>query len=73
MSTLCPYCQNPLSAHSDSCRVPPELDRFERVHARLSNAEDKTILCRSLARHLAHYQRWAGLDGGLNSATSGAW
>lgn len=78
MLDTCPYCDGPLPRHGRCCRVPDDLDRFERVFERLSEQPDKQVLQESLMRYLVAYGRrddggspsWRGT---ANSATSGAW
>lgn len=81
MLSTCPYCNGPVPRHGTCCRVPDDLDRFERVLERLSHQPDKHFLLENLERYLVAYGRRDGLDMGLppqpflgrvNSATTGA-
>lgn len=77
MFSTCPYCHNPVPRHGTCCRVPDDLDRFERVFARLSDHPDKHFLTVNLLRYLVAYGRLPDdaqpLRGTVNSAASGAW
>lgn len=56
MFANCPYCGNQVPGHGSCCRVPAELDRFQRVVARLST----THCYRDLEDRLAYYLRQYG-------------
>lgn len=82
MLDTCPYCGGPVPSHGTCCRVPEDLDRFERVFQRLSEAHDNDFLCENLLRYLVAYGRRSDDEiavydqvfrGSVNSATSGAW
>ncbi len=88
MLTTCPYCHGPVPSHGNCCRVPHDLDRFERVFERLSALPEKHFLQENLLRYLVAYGRRPEEDdadaflgtraaqplrGSANSATSGAW
>lgn len=82
MLNTCPYCKGPVPSHGICCRVPDDLDRFERVFERLSGQNDKEFLQEILMRYLVAFGRRAEtspaaptqlLRGGTNSATNGAW
>lgn len=83
MLPVCPYCHDPLPTHGICCRVPHDLDRFERVFERVSHEPGKDFLTANLLRYLVAFGR-RDLDddaapaaqpvlGKVNSATSGAW
>ncbi|HLO77751.1 MAG TPA: hypothetical protein VK196_14935 [Magnetospirillum sp.] len=82
MLDTCPYCHDPVPSHGICCRVPDDLDRFERVFQRLLAHHDNQFLQENLLRYLVAYGRRPQEDlpphcyplrGGVNSATSGAW
>lgn len=81
MLRTCPYCGGPVPSHGTCCRVPDDLDRFERVFQRLADHGDNEFLRENLLRYLVAYGRRPGdhfivaqpFRGGTNSATSGAW
>lgn len=82
MMNTCPYCSGPVPTHGTCCRVPDDLDRFERVFERLSEQHDNEALRKNLLRYLVAYGRRAENElaalvqpfrGGVKSATSGAW
>lgn len=81
MLRTCPYCGGPVPSHGTCCRVPDDLDRFERVFQRLADHGDNQFLRDSLLRYLVAYGRRSDGDfttaqpfrGGTNSATRGAW
>lgn len=85
MLPICPYCHGPLPEHGTCCRVPHDLDRFERVFERLLQDHDKPFLQANLLRYLIAFGRRAddtddvpltlahSALGKVNSATSGAW
>lgn len=81
MLRTCPYCGGMVPSHGTCCRVPDDLDRFERVFQRLSD-DDNAFLRDNLLRYLVAYGRRDDgeliglaqpLRGRVNSATSGAW
>jgi len=57
MLRTCPYCHGPLPAHGTCCRVPEDLDRFERVFERLGDSPDKHFLQANLWRYLVAFGR----------------
>lgn len=82
MLRTCPYCGGTVPSHGTCCRVPDDLDRFERVFQRLVDEDDNSFLRLNLMRYLVAYGRRAedecstitqGLRGNVNSATTGAW
>jgi hypothetical protein len=82
MLTTCPYCGDHVPSHGTCCRVPDDLDRFERVFERLASVRHNTYLQENLLRYLVAYGRRPEDElasivqadfGGANSATSGAW
>lgn len=82
MLCKCPYCGGPVPVHGTCCRVPDDLDRFERVFERLTDHDDNEYLRGNLLRYLVAYGRRSDDDfsaliqpfrGRANSATSGAW
>ena len=84
MLTTCPYCHERVPSHGSCCRVPNDLDRFERVFERVSSDPAKHFLQQNLLRYLVAYGRRPEeeyeaafmvqpLRGSVNSATSGAW
>lgn len=81
MLSTCPYCGNSVRQHESCCRVPEDLNRFERVFERLAADHHNDFLQENLLRYLVAYGRReipaAALlqpaFGGLNSATNGAW
>lgn len=82
MMNTCPYCGGPVPSHGTCCRVPDDLDRFERVFERLTVQHDNEFLRENLLRYLVAYGRRAEDElsaliqpfrGGEKSATSGAW
>lgn len=82
MLNTCPYCGGPVPCHGTCCRVPDDLDRFERVFERLTEADDNEFLRENLLRYLVAYGRREASEamaftqpfrGGVNSATIGAW
>lgn len=82
MLNTCPYCAGPVPSHGTCCRVPEDLDRFERVFERLTEAHDNEFLRENLLRYLVAYGRRSAdefmafaqpFGGTANSATSGAW
>lgn len=82
MLHTCPYCGASVPSHGSCCRVPNDLDRFERVFQRLSDLEDNDFLRENLMRYLVAYGRHPDEDytalihpirGSVNSATKGAW
>jgi len=83
MLNTCPYCGNSVPRHGTCCRVPEELNRFERVFERLAAQHDNEFLQENLLRYLVAYGRRDKSElsgilpqavlGELNSATSGAW
>ncbi|MGE5475805.1 MAG: hypothetical protein ACM3Q1_04065 [Bacteroidales bacterium] len=82
MLRTCPYCGGPVPSHGTCCRVPDDLDRFERVFERLTELHDNDFLRENLMRYLVAYGRRSNEDfdafvqpfrGSVNSATRGAW
>ncbi|MGE5545634.1 MAG: hypothetical protein ACM33T_01955 [Solirubrobacterales bacterium] len=63
MLDRCPYCHNPLPAHGQCCRVPVDLDRFERVYHLLDSDHHNEFLQHNLARHLKAFGRWINEPG----------
>lgn len=59
MLKSCPYCGSPLPVHGECCRVPGDLDRFERVYHRLHDEHTNDFLVDCLERHLVAFGRWA--------------
>lgn len=59
MFATCPYCGNTVTMHGDCCRVPAELDRFERVLDRLSLSHEYDSLEDRLAYYLREFGRLA--------------
>ena len=73
MLLICPFCQMPLPHHDGQCRVPGDLDRFERIHALLRSHPDKNFLRQNLMRHLISFGRVQSVEPPqANSATTGA-
>lgn len=80
MFSTCPYCDNPVPIHGRCCRIPHDLDRFERVYQRLHTLHENAFLQSILLRYLVAYGRRDDqpvelhcVRGGANSATTGAW
>ena len=59
MIERCPYCCTSSPHHDSGCRVPGDLDRFERVLNRLSGQCRHDPLTDSLARLLVAFGRHA--------------
>lgn len=57
MTKSCPFCGNPLPTHGPCCRVPGDLDRFERVYSRLAIDHHNPFLEGCLQRHLIAFGR----------------
>lgn len=57
MTQTCPFCGQDLPHHAGDCRVPMDLDRFERVHDRLTDARANAPLRRNLLRYLVSFGR----------------
>jgi hypothetical protein len=57
MIAHCPFCGSPPPHHDSDCRVPRELDRFERVLDRLSGEHRCDCLTDSLERFLVAFGR----------------
>lgn len=57
MLTTCPYCGGELPGHGECCRVPDDLDRFERVSSRLASDHHNDYLLTQLRRHLTEFGR----------------
>jgi hypothetical protein len=57
MFSTCPYCGANIRAHETCCRVPHELDRFERVYQRLAAGHENNFLQTNLLRYLVAYGR----------------
>jgi len=76
MLGTCPYCGSALPAHGGCCRVPNDLERFERVYHRLADEHRNEFLQESLVRHLEAFgyeSMWLQPErGGAKSATMGA-
>ena len=73
--STCPFCKMALPHHDEGCRVPGDLDRFERIHDLLHGTGDKAFLRQNLMRHLVSFGRRAPLGTPalqVNSATTGA-
>lgn len=60
MINTCPYCGNSVPSHGTCCRIPHDLDRFERVYERLSAHHQNAFLQGSLLRYLVAYGRRDG-------------
>lgn len=82
MEKSCPFCGQPLPHHDGACRVPQDLDRFERVYDRLNHTHLNSTLRHNLMRYLVSFGRRAetrdavalpAVPGWTNSATTGAW
>lgn len=78
MFETCPYCHGPVPCHGTCCRVPGDLERFERVFDRVADQPNKHFLQENLLRYLVAYGRRPAGEmfsplGTANSATSGAW
>lgn len=58
MFNICPYCGNRVPSHRSCCRVPSDLDRFERVYDHLSLMRENPFLRENLRRYLVAYGRW---------------
>lgn len=70
MEHTCRFCGQAYPDHAAKCRVPGDLDRFERIHALLDNRPDKHFLRVNLKRYLESFGRWPNVQ--ENSATMGA-
>ena len=78
--TRCPFCGDALPEHRHDCRVPSDLDRFERIHDLLNSHPEKSFLRQNLMRHLVSFGRRADAalrrssmgQSPMNSATMGA-
>lgn len=57
MLTTCPYCGGHIPTHGSCCRVPVDLDRFERVSGRLAADHHNDYLLDQLRRHLTEFGR----------------
>lgn len=57
MFSICPYCGNRVPSHISCCRVPSDLDRFERVYDRLDAQHENPFLRENLRRYLVAYGR----------------
>jgi len=57
MISTCPYCGNNVRAHEICCRVPSDLDRFERVYERLAAEHQNGFLQDNLMRYLVAFGR----------------
>ncbi|MBC7908804.1 MAG: hypothetical protein H7Y60_18920 [Rhodospirillaceae bacterium] len=57
MINTCPYCGDSVPTHGVCCRIPHDLDRFERVYERLSGHGENTFLQVNLLRYLVAYGR----------------
>lgn len=62
MLCTCPYCGGPVPSHGTCCRVPDDLDRFERVFERLAEQDDNEFLRDCLMRYLVAYGRRSDED-----------
>lgn len=60
MFHTCPFCGDSMPTHGSCCRVPGDLDRFERVYRRLSEDQANPFLQKSLLRYLHAFGRGAG-------------
>lgn len=58
MFNRCPYCGTRVPSHHACCRVPSDLDRFERVYDRLDALHENPFLRDNLRRYLVAYGRW---------------
>ena len=72
MDHNCPFCGDTLPHHHPECRVPGDLDRFERIHDLLGGRPDKSFLRQNLMRHLVTFGRRPEPRLQANSATMGA-
>jgi hypothetical protein len=76
MLGTCPYCGSDLPAHGGCCRVPTDLERFERVYHRLADEHRNAFLQENLVRYMEafgyHPIEFHPERGGANSATMGA-
>jgi len=70
MENTCRFCGKAYPDHDAECRVPGDMDRFERIHSLLGNRPDKRFLCSNLERYLVTFGRWHGAQ--VNSTTIGA-
>ncbi|OJX71777.1 hypothetical protein [Magnetospirillum sp. 64-120] len=70
MEHTCRFCGEAYPNHAEHCRVPGDMDRFERIHALLDSRPDKRFLQSNLQRYLVTFGRWPGPQ--ENSATIGA-
>ena len=57
MINTCPYCCDSIPTHGTCCRIPQDLDRFERVYERLSAHHENDFLQLNLMRYLIAYGR----------------
>jgi|AGTN01.3.fsa_nt_gi hypothetical protein len=57
MFSICPYCSNRIPKHGSCCRVPSDMDRFERVYERLDALHENPFLRENLRRYLVAYGR----------------
>lgn len=66
----CPFCGDALPNHQSECRVPGDLDRFERIHDLLDNRPEKSFLRQNLMRHLVSFGRRADIPPRMTSPFS---
>ena len=52
---ICHLCQQPIPHHEEDCRVTSDLQRFERVHRRLTGEQRNPTLTARLARYLERH------------------
>jgi hypothetical protein len=64
MFATCPFCGSIVTSHGPCCRVPAELDRFERVFERLSTRRHHDSLESRLAYYLHEFGRRATVPAG---------
>ena len=57
MLSTCPYCGRNVRTHETCCRVPTDLDRFERVYERLAAERRDDFLQDNLMRYLVAFGR----------------
>lgn len=57
MFATCPFCGSTVPRHGECCRVPAELDRFQRVFTRLTADHRFNNLEDRLAYYLREFGR----------------
>lgn len=57
MISTCPFCGGHAPSHGSCCRIPHDLDRFERVFERLAAHHENNFLQDNLRRYLVAYGR----------------